>query len=103
MSRVAAVVALIVALIVRTPAGQGQPPAGNQPPPPSRALPQVTQEFISVDAPVIVLQHVRVIDGTGAAAVNDQSVILEGGVIESIGPSASTPAPAGARAMDLTG
>jgi len=102
MSRVAAVAVLIAAVVVRTPAGRGQPPAGNQPPP-SRALPQVTQEFISVDAPVVVLQHVRVIDGTGAPAVDDQNVILEGGVIRSIGPSASTPAPAGARVMDLTG
>ena len=29
-------------------------------------------EFRSVDAPVIVLNHVRVIDGTGAAAMEDQ-------------------------------
>ena len=28
-------------------------------------------EFVSVDAPVVVLNHVRVIDGTGAAAKED--------------------------------
>jgi len=65
MSRSAANLFLAGALVA-TLNGQGQPPPANQPPAPSRALPQVTQEFISVDAPVVVLQHVRVIDGTGA-------------------------------------
>ena len=102
MSRAAAVASLVVALIA-TLNGQGQQPAANQPPAPSRALPQVTQEFISVDAPVVVLQHVRVIDGTGAPAVNDQTIVIEGGLIKSIGPSGSTPPPAGARVLDLAG
>jgi imidazolonepropionase-like amidohydrolase len=102
MSRPAAIVSVVVALIA-TLNGQGQPPVASQPPAPSRALPQVTQEFISVDAPVIVLQHVRVVDGTGAPAVNDQTVVIEGGLIKSIGPGASTQAPSGARVMDLAG
>ena len=102
MSRAAAVASLVVALIA-TLNGQGQQPAANQPPAPSRALPQVTQEFISVEASVVVLQHVRVIDGTGAPAVNDQTIVIEGGLIKSIGPSGSTPPPAGARVLDLAG
>src|SRR5688572_19856524 len=92
-----------VITVVRSLAAQAQPPSTAQPPPPSRALPQVTQALIAIDAPVVVLQHVRVIDGTGAPAVNDQSVVIEGGKIKSIGPSGSTPAPAGARTIDLTG
>jgi imidazolonepropionase-like amidohydrolase len=81
-----------------------QPPTvPGQPPPQRRALPQVTQEFISVDAPIVVLQHVRVIDGTGGPAAADQNVIIEGGTIKAIGPSASTPPPAGARVLDLSG
>ena len=102
MSRAAAVASLVVALIAAL-SGQGPQPAANQPPAPSRALPQVTQEFISVDAPVVVLQHVRVIDGTGAPAVSDQTVVIEGGLIKSIAPSGSTPPPAGARVLDLAG
>jgi imidazolonepropionase-like amidohydrolase len=102
MFRLAALLSVTATLFVSV-AANDQPPASSQPPPPSRALPQVTQEFISVDSPIVVLQHVRVIDGTGAAAVNDQSVVIEGGVIKSIGPSASTSVPAGARAMNLTG
>ncbi|HXB22497.1 MAG TPA: hypothetical protein VNV88_14015, partial [Candidatus Solibacter sp.] len=62
----------------------------------------VTKNFISVDLPVVVLEHVRVIDGTGAAAVTDQTVVIEKGMIREIGKSASVSIPAGARVMDLT-
>jgi len=102
MPRSAAALFLAFALVA-TLNGQRQPAPANQPPAPSRALPQVTQEFVSVDAPVVVLQHVRVIDGTGAAAAPDQNVVIEGGLIKAIGPAASTPPPSGARALDLTG
>jgi imidazolonepropionase-like amidohydrolase len=63
----------------------------------------VTKNFISVDLPVVVLEHVRVIDGTGAAALTDQTVVIEKGMIREIGKSASVSIPAGARVMDLTG
>src|SRR5579862_1142279 len=46
-------------------------------------------EFVSVDAPVVVLNHVRVIDGTGAPAKEDQTVAIAGGKIISIGPFGS--------------
>ena len=96
--------ALIAGFVISLASLAAQPPiVPGQPPPQRRALPQVTQEFISVDAPVVVLQHVRVIDGTGASAAVDQNVIIEGGTIRTIGPSASTPAPAGARVLDLAG
>ena len=45
----------------------------------------------------------RVIDGTGAAAREDQTVIVDHGKIAAVGPAASTPAPAGAQVMDLAG
>jgi imidazolonepropionase-like amidohydrolase len=63
----------------------------------------VVKSFARVNAPMVALQHVRVIDGTGAAPAEDQTVILEGGLIRSVGNSASTPAPAGATPLDLTG
>lgn len=83
--------------LAQTPSRQPAQPAVR------RALPQVTQDYVSVDAPVVVLQHVRVIDGTGAAAVDDQTIVIEGPNITAMGPSASLPAPAGARVIDLTG
>ncbi len=63
----------------------------------------VVKSFVKVNAPVIALEHVRVIDGTGAAPVDDQTVILESGRIRTLGSFASTPAPAGATVLDLTG
>ena len=60
-------------------------------------------EVVSVDVPVFVLNHVRVMDGTGAAAKEDQAVVVANGKIKSIGPSASVQAPQGAQQMDRTG
>ncbi len=61
------------------------------------------REFIKVSAPVIALTHVRVIDGTGSPARTDQTIVISGDKIQSIGDSASTIAPAGAQILDLTG
>ena len=61
------------------------------------------RNWVSVDAPVVVLQHVQVVDGTGAAPTADQTIVITGDKITAVGPSASTPAPAGAKVMDLTG
>jgi imidazolonepropionase-like amidohydrolase len=99
--RLVRLVSLIVLLQTLAASGQQQPAPAQ--PVVRRALPQVTQEFISVDAPVVALQHVRVIDGTGAPAAADQTIVIEDGRIKTIGPSASTPPPAGARVMDLSG
>ncbi len=59
--------------------------------------------FVSVDAPVVALEHVRVIDGTGAAARDDQTVVLAHGKIQSIGPAAAASVPTDAKVLDLTG
>src|SRR6266851_251046 len=60
------------------------------------------RQFVKVEAPVIVLTHVRVIDGTGAAAREDQTVIISKGHIDSLG-DATLAIPAGAQVMDLHG
>ena len=54
-----------------------------------KALVQTVREFASVDAPVVALTHVRVIDGTGAAPTEDQSVIVRNQRIAAIGASAT--------------
>ena len=41
-----------------------------------------TPPTVRVDAPVVALNHVAVIDGTGAEAVQDQTVLLRDGTIE---------------------
>jgi imidazolonepropionase-like amidohydrolase len=63
----------------------------------------LTKSFVAVDSPVVVLEHVNVIDGTGAPAAADQTIVIQNGVIREIGPAASVSVPAGARALDLTG
>ena len=57
--------------------------------------------FITVDAPVIVLKHLRLIDGTGAEPLEDQTLVIDHGLIAAIGPNAT--ALPGAEVMDLTG
>ncbi len=53
-------------------------PASAQTPSPA------VQRFISVDQPVIALTHVRVVDGTGADPVEDQTVVISQGRITSV-------------------
>ena len=61
------------------------------------------RDYVKVDAAVVALTHARVIDGTGAAAREDQTVILRDGRIAELGASSSVAAPAGATVIDLTG
>lgn len=67
------------------------------------ALSPAVREFVKVDAPVVALAHVRVIDGTGAPAREDQTLVIAAGKIQALGNAAATPVPAGARVLDLTG
>lgn len=60
-------------------------------------------EFVSVNAPVFVLNHVRVIDGTGAPAKEDQAVVIADGKIASIGAAGAAQPPAGAQILDRSG
>jgi imidazolonepropionase-like amidohydrolase len=60
------------------------------------------QQFIRTEAPLIALAHVRVIDGTGAAPQEDQTIIISGGKIQSI-PSADAKVPPNSQTLDLTG
>jgi imidazolonepropionase-like amidohydrolase len=61
------------------------------------------QQFIRTDAPVIALSHVRVIDGTGVAPQDDQTIVISGGKIQSVEPSATAKLPANAQTLDLQG
>jgi imidazolonepropionase-like amidohydrolase len=69
----------------------------------ARTIHPRVQPFVSVDAPMVALTHVRLIDGTGTPAKSDQTVIIEGERVRAVGPSASTTIPAGARVMELAG
>ncbi|HZC44650.1 MAG TPA: amidohydrolase, partial [Acidobacteriaceae bacterium] len=60
-------------------------------------------QYISISDPVVALTHVEVIDGTGAAPVLHQTIVLDHGKIASFGPSNSAQIPAGAKVLDLHG
>ncbi|WP_263367069.1 amidohydrolase family protein [Edaphobacter bradus] len=60
-------------------------------------------KYIKTNASHIRLTHVRVIDGTGAAPLEDRDVILEDGKIAAITASGTTAAAAGETVLDLHG
>jgi imidazolonepropionase-like amidohydrolase len=61
------------------------------------------QQFVRVEAPLIALAHVRVIDGTGGAPLDDQTVIIADGKIQSIASSSTAKVPSNAQVLDLRG
>ena len=61
------------------------------------------KRFISVDSPTVAITHVRVVDGTGAAATTDQTIVIANGKITAVGPSSTLKVPAGATVLDKAG
>ncbi len=59
--------------------------------------------FVRIDTTVVVLQHVRVIDGRGNPAREDQTVVIRDGSIAAVGDAATIAVPSGAQVLDLTG
>jgi imidazolonepropionase-like amidohydrolase len=60
-------------------------------------------DVISVKQDVVAITHVKVIDGTGAAAASDQTVVFNHGKISAVGASGSLTVPSVARTIDGTG
>ncbi len=75
------------------------------------ALPSTAQQkppplapYIEVKAPVLVLEHVTLIDGTGSAPQQDMRIDIVGSKITAVQPSSSSaPLPPDAKVLDLTG
>lgn len=74
-------------------------PGGAQRP----ALTPWTRTFLAVDTPLVALTGVTLIDGTGAPAREDQTIVLRDGRIESVGASARFAIPAAAKVLNLAG
>jgi enamidase len=62
-----------------------------------------TLSFVSVNAPVVAITHVKLVDGTGTPAKANQTIVLEGGVIRAVGPDRKTKVPKGAQVIDGSG
>jgi imidazolonepropionase-like amidohydrolase len=69
--------------------------------PPPELGPDVRQ-FVQVPAGQIAISHLRIIDGTGAPAVEDQTLLIDGSKIAAM-QSSSAPIPGGYRIIDGSG
>jgi hypothetical protein len=72
----------------------------------NQQVPKALEPFVKIDAPGVLIDHVRVIDGTGAPAKEDQVILIVNGKISMIG-SAGQPRdqlmPANTKTIDGTG
>ena len=67
------------------------------------ALGPEVRKYVKVSTPKVVLEHVQVIDGTGAAPLADRNVILESGKITAIEPGSDQPAGDGSTILNMRG
>ena len=70
---------------------------------PAASLSEDAREFVSVDATTVALTHVQLVDGTGAAPRQDQTVVIRDGKIVTVGDSTEVSIPEGAEVLDLEG
>src|ERR1041384_119329 len=61
------------------------------------------KQFIRVDSNVVALTHVRIVDGTGAAPTEDQTILIADGKITEIHPSKDGQVKEGVNTLDLNG
>ena len=61
------------------------------------------QQYIKYSTPRIVLEHVRVIDGTGKPAMDDRNVVIENGKIISVEDGSDVGSAPGTTVLDLRG
>jgi len=59
--------------------------------------------FVRKMAPIVALTHVRIVDGTGKAGSDDQTLIIENGRVSAVGAAATVTIPTGASTLDLHG
>jgi imidazolonepropionase-like amidohydrolase len=66
--------------------------------------PSPLSPYVKEDAPVLVLEHVRLIDGTGSAPQEDMRIVIAGGKITAVqAASAHNPYPPNAKVLEMTG
>ena len=55
----------------------------------------------TLSAQIVVLNHVRLIDGSGGSPIEDAAIVMADGKIRDIGPSSNIAPPSGAEVLDL--
>jgi imidazolonepropionase-like amidohydrolase len=95
---------LVFAFLFACPLFVSAQPRTAPPPAPADQARAALRQFIRTDAPVILLNNVRVIDGTGAPARENQMILLRNGRIEWIEPVvAGRGIPPDATVLDFAG
>src|SRR5690348_6413948 len=100
MRRIGRLTALVAIIAPQALASQGASQAGAAAP---RTLSPGFRQYVAVDAPVVAIVHAKLIDGTGTPAKNDQTILIRGEKIATVGPSSSVTVPAGAQVVDASG
>jgi imidazolonepropionase-like amidohydrolase len=67
------------------------------------SLSPTVQKYVRVNTPRIILEHVRVIDGTGGPSLEDKNVVIEAGKIASVQQGSDATATGGTTILDLHG
>ena len=89
--------------VLLTVAGCQAPLWSAQQPRARPVLADAVRRYLAIDRPVVALTNVTVIDGTGRAPLDDQTIIIDGALIQNVGPVAEVPIPANAHVLDLRG
>ncbi|MDE2804186.1 MAG: amidohydrolase family protein [Gemmatimonadota bacterium] len=90
--------AILVATGLALLAAAVQPAEAQRPAPGSEAA-----AYVAVDVDAVALQGVTLLDGTGAPAARDQTIVIEGTRITAVGAAGDVAIPDGAQVMDLDG
>jgi imidazolonepropionase-like amidohydrolase len=67
----------------------------------AQELPEAVAQYVKVNAPVVALTGVQVVDGTGAAPLANATVVIRDGTIEAVGTDVEIPE--GAEVLELAG
>ena len=95
--------ALLAATIPWAPPVHAAVQDGPRPPVSADDLSEDARQFVSVDAPVVAITGVRLVDGTGAPAAEGRTVVLRDGRIAAVGPDGEVEIPDGAEVLDRSG
>ena len=71
--------------------------------PAQNSRPAEQQQFVAVEAPIVALTHVKLIDGTGASPKENQTILVEGERIVQVADTEEVDVPRGAEVLDLSG
>ena len=66
-------------------------------------LGKAVQPYVKISSPRVVLEHVRVIDGTGKPPAEDQNIVIEGGKITAVQHGADVQTSPNQTVLDLHG